>query len=55
MSDGSGQLPVNSVAVVSSASNEEVATLVMNCRNGVDISTCVHVELPFSNLTSSRF
>ena len=55
VSDGRGQLPINSVAVVSSASNEDAATLVTNCLNDVDISKCIHVELPFSNLTSSRF
>ena len=55
MLGGSGQLPINSVAVVSSASNDEVATLVTNLLNDVGISTCLHIELPVSNVTSSRF
>lgn len=52
---GLGQLPINSVAIVSSASNKEVATFVRNLLNEWGISTCLQIELPVSKSTYSPF
>ena len=50
-----GELPINSVAIVYSASNEEAANFVRNLINELGISTCLQIELPVSKSTNSPF
>ena len=49
------QLPINSVAVVASASNHEVSTIVRNLLHHQGISTCLQVELPVCKPVKSIF
>ena len=49
----SAKLPINSVALVASATNEEVVSIVRNLLSEEGISTCLQVVLP--GCKSARF